>query len=289
MRTLAVFTAALVAGVSLNAAEVKYIDDSAFLKSLTATFTKLKDDGKLKVGKDMLAACNSKKAKLDITIQPGPKIDQSMMYDTLKKKVLVHCSGNMCGKCSKFHIGCSTTYAITKDVIVFNYHAIKDKEVAYHAVSDCDGRMYPVTEFLAYDKDNDICIARVEGASFDPFAVTPDEPVGNKVVVMSNPDNMYYVMTQGDISRYYTSVCEGGGKKRNGGRGNWMSITADYAKGSSGAPILNMNGSVVGMVASTQSIYYNEEKGKHDNLQMVVKCCVPASFILKLIEKPEKK
>jgi S1-C subfamily serine protease len=57
-----------------------------------------------------------------------------------------------------------------------------------------------------------------------------------------------------------------------------MSITADYAKGSSGGPVFNDRGEVVGMVSSTSSLYYQtdspeapKEKGP---LQMVIKNCV---------------
>jgi len=63
-----------------------------------------------------------------------------------------------------------------------------------------------------------------------------------------------------------------------------MAVTADFAKGSSGGPLLDACGNVAGMVASTTSIYYGTEKGQKDNLQMVLKHCVPAASILKLIE-----
>jgi hypothetical protein len=39
------------------------------------------------------------------------------------------------------------------------------------------------------------------------------------------------------------------------------------------------------MVASTQDVYAKQEHGQHDNLQMVVKLCVPASSIRKLIKE----
>jgi S1-C subfamily serine protease len=61
-----------------------------------------------------------------------------------------------------------------------------------------------------------------------------------------------------------------------------MSITADYARGSSGSPVLDDSGAVVGMVADTRSIYYTIDHGAQQNLQMVVKECVPSASILKL-------
>ena len=64
-----------------------------------------------------------------------------------------------------------------------------------------------------------------------------------------------------------------------------MSVTADFARGSSGAPIFDGLGNVVGMVASTISVYYDDEDGRQKNLQMVLKNCVPARCILDLIDQ----
>ena len=62
----------------------------------------------------------------------------------------------------------------------------------------------------------------------------------------------------------------------------WMVISADYARGSSGAAVLNDFGEVVGMVASTVTIHY--EKQKMTNPQMVLRLCAPINAIRKLIE-----
>jgi serine protease Do len=65
-------------------------------------------------------------------------------------------------------------------------------------------------------------------------------------------------------------------------RTEWMAISADYARGSSGAGVLNDSGEVVGMVASTITINYdNKEK---TNPQMVVRLCAPVDAIRRLIE-----
>jgi len=59
-----------------------------------------------------------------------------------------------------------------------------------------------------------------------------------------------------------------------------MCITADYARGSSGGPVLNEQGAVVGMVCSTRTTYYGEkDKEKDNDVQMVVKFCIPADSI----------
>jgi S1-C subfamily serine protease len=62
----------------------------------------------------------------------------------------------------------------------------------------------------------------------------------------------------------------------------WMVISADYARGSSGAAVLNDSGEVVGMVASTHTILYNRDQSDHP--QMVARFCVPVEAIRRLIE-----
>jgi hypothetical protein len=72
---------------------------------------------------------------------------------------------------------------------------------------------------------------------------------------------------------------------KNGAMVDFVSITADYARGSSGGPVLNDRGEVIGIVKSTQPIFYRMIEGKGENLQMVVKLCIPSASILKLIKQ----
>ena len=46
---------------------------------------------------------------------------------------------------------------------------------------------------------------------------------------------------------------------------------------------LQKEGQVVGVAASTESLYYTEKEGVQNNLQMVFKNCVPVSQLLELI------
>jgi hypothetical protein len=64
-----------------------------------------------------------------------------------------------------------------------------------------------------------------------------------------------------------------------------MAVTAEFAKGSSGAPICNASGAAVGVVNNTESIYYSVEDGHQKNFQMVVRNCTPASALIDLCKK----
>ena len=68
-----------------------------------------------------------------------------------------------------------------------------------------------------------------------------------------------------------------------------MSVTADYAVGSSGGPVFNSQGDVVGMVSRTYSTKASKNHRRHDSLgnQMVFKDCVSLDTILSLIEQDD--
>ena len=87
------------------------------------------------------------------------------------------------------------------------------------------------------------------------------------------------MLSEGIISRKYLD------NTRDGGQRKMLSITADFAKGSSGAPVFNEFGAVIASVNNTQSTYYTEKNGVKDNLQMVFKNTVSMHHLLNMIEE----
>jgi S1-C subfamily serine protease len=182
-----------------------------------------------------------------------------------------------CNKCSKWHLsGSATTWCLTADgVFVTNYHVFESARGVVTGVCMPDGKVAAVKEILAADRTADVCLFRVQGEVFQPLPLAGPAAVGTKVRVLSHPEGRFFFQTSGEVARYH----------RRPGRGKvapstWMSVTADFARGSSGGPVIDPAGRVVGMVSNTQSIYY-ESSGKEPKgpLQMVVKNCVPAEAI----------
>ncbi len=94
--------------------------------------------------------------------------------------------------------------------------------------------------------------------------------------VISHPDGRFFSYSEGVIARYFTD-------RKN--RAPRMQITADYARGSSGSGVFNQAGALTGLVSATTSIYYHQSKEEHDNLQMVIKSCIPVAAIWELVSE----
>lgn len=86
-------------------------------------------------------------------------------------------------------------------------------------------------------------------------------------------ENGFFAFTQGIVSGRYRSRLLGETPI------NVLTITADYAQGSSGGPILNEHGAVVGMVCETLTI-----SDDNDGSQMAWKFVRPSSSILPLLQ-----
>jgi S1-C subfamily serine protease len=107
-------------------------------------------------------------------------------------------------------------------------------------------------------------------------------PVGAPVFVMSHPDNRFYLLSAGFVARHVLWRTEAGDEA-------FMTITADFAKGSSGCPVLDERGAVVGIVNNTESIYYDDDgRKKQTDLQMVVKNATPSWAVQSMIGIPAK-
>jgi serine protease Do len=221
---------------------------------------------------------NRKKAKIAIPEKKPSRFRPDEIYERCKSSVLMIGRIYKCDKCTKWHVGSASAFAITSDgIIATNYHVVENKDGATLGAMDLSGKTYAVSEVLAASKADDVAILRLKGAKLTPLPLAGEAaPVGTAVNVISHPDGRYFTMTKGDVSRYYLSRAKNMTAPR-------MAITADYAKGSSGAPVLNSEGEVVGMVSATNSIYYTKVKGQNQNLQMVIKSCIPVAAINKLL------
>jgi S1-C subfamily serine protease len=183
-----------------------------------------------------------------------------------------------CKKCEHWHLSAASGFFISTDgTLVTNHHVLASPDKETLVVLSADGRKSVVTEVLAADPVADIAIVRCDGPGSTALPLSADAPAGSAVGVWSHPASHFFMLSTGIVSRRFLL-------RKPGGTSEALAITADYARGSSGGPVFDERGNVIGMVSSTDSVYYNEENGEQKNLQMVFKNCVSARSILALIE-----
>lgn len=260
------------------------VDDSKILNSMSKGLGKLIEDGDVPTSKKLATQLGRRTCKVKL---PSVATNKPVnIYDACADSVVVIGSVYKCSKCTEWHrSGAATGWILTSDgVMVTNYHVFRGKDVSGFGIRTRDGRVAPVIEILAASQRDDVLIFRVKGKGFKPLAMGPDARVGDALHIIAHPDSRFYTYTAGNVSRYYKK------RTKTGTGATSMAVTAEFARGSSGGPVMDSFGNVVGMVASTQSIYYPPKK-KTDTkgpFQMVIRNCVPVSAIRALVEIPVK-
>ncbi|MEE9126893.1 MAG: serine protease [Planctomycetota bacterium] len=179
-----------------------------------------------------------------------------------------------CGECDNWHTTAASGFLISESgACVTSYHVVKGCQGPMGAVT-AEGRFYRVAGVLAASEADDLAILQLAGRGFKPLRLRPGAPVGSTVFTISHPNLNFFHFSRGMVSRYATLQST---KTR-------LFITADYAGGSSGGPVLDQEGRAVGVIAGTQPIYYEHKQDDRRDVQMQLKTCIPARAILDLVE-----
>ena len=259
------------------------IDDKKLLSELNLHAKQLRDVKDSVKAADLLKQLNRKQCQLTLQMSGNKKLNTAEIAERSRKGVLVVSGLYKCQNCPNWHSGAASGFMLTEDgAFCTSYHVVDNAKNDTLVIMTGDGRVAPVVEVLAADKRTDLAILRANGKGFTPLPVTLnplDAPIGGKVRVFSHPNRHFYVLSEGIISRKYLDSTRKEGSRR------MISITADFAKGSSGAPVFNEYGAVIASVNNTQSTYYNVKKdGTKDNLQMVFKNTVSLEHLRTLIK-----
>jgi len=252
------------------------VNDRRLVGRLLNETSRLKGAGRTVKMATLIDQLKTSRCRLDLAPAPKEALSAEALYERTKESVVIVGGPYKCEKCQKTHMATATGFAIAPGALVTNCHVIDEARKETLVVMTFDGRAFPVRAVLAASRADDVAILQVEGLNLRPLALAPGAPVGARVRVVSHPDGHFYTLTEGVVSRYLTV-------RRAETEVPAMAITADFARGSSGGPVFDDAGAVVGIATTTHSIYY-DEKGARDNLQMVIKQCVPAASVLKLVQ-----
>jgi tetratricopeptide (TPR) repeat protein len=138
----------------------------------------------------------------------------------------------------KKEIGQGSGFFIRSDQIVSNWHVVEEAQSIL--VKTAEGAILKVRSVVATDREHDLALLQLEApangiSTLEIASSLPRE--GERVIVVGNPKGLGWSMSDGRIASIRESK---GGLKL-------LQITAPISPGSSGSPVVNMRGQVIGV------------------------------------------
>lgn len=158
----------------------------------------------------------------------------------------------------------ATGFVVGDGLVATNYHVVKGAARGFARVVGTDERTAVRAVFDA-DQDVDLALLSVERlkAAALPLGDSAKVSIGDEVFVLSNPEGLEGTFSAGIVSAIRRSDDE-----------HRLQITAPISSGSSGGPVLNTEGKVIGIVAATIT------EGQNLNF------AIPAEYLVALLSRP---
>lgn len=131
-----------------------------------------------------------------------------------------------------------TGFFVSEGVGVTNYHVLEGASLEDIYIVTHDKLQLPVKEIIAYSDEDDYVVFRIDTSRYPSLPVAPVEPqVGEDVFAIGNPKGLEHTLSTGIVSSYRDNR-------------QLIQTTTEITHGSSGGPLLNMKGEVVGITTS---------------------------------------
>ena len=253
------------------------IEDEVIYNRLETEGRKLIDNQQIVPMSKLASQLSNTQCSATLIKPSGKSMTDAELYAKNKSGVLVVGTLYKCSHCPNDHLRAATGFVIDESGLaatsyhIFRGQATDEATDITVVVMDIQGNVYPITEVLAASLQDDVAIFRINtnGKKMHALPLATTARAGDDANVIGHPHNMYYSFTTGTVSRLY---------KREGG--DKMSVTADFSQGSSGGPVFDDKGNVIGIVSATRSLYNTAQ-----HLQMVSREAIPVSAIYTLLKK----
>jgi V8-like Glu-specific endopeptidase len=176
-------------------------------------------------------------------------------------------------------------FVVTKNgLVVTNYHVIKSGSSAI--VKLPDGSFFTVDGVLAFDKKRDIAVIKAHGNNFKTVALGDSDrlQVGEEVVAIGSPLSLESTVSNGIVSGVRSEDEDSFGPVNP-----LLQITAPISHGSSGGPLFNMFGEVVGITSAALTGGENLNFAVPINDAKKLIKMPPAQALLAFPDEPEEK
>jgi S1-C subfamily serine protease len=236
------------------------IDDEEYVEKVTEASARLLQDGKLKSLDSLRGQVRVEGFPLKPIPLAHPKLDAPELCDRLRQSTLAVGSYYKCPDCGEWHFNSSAGFVVGEGgVICTCSHVVQAEDEgvkeSYLIAADDAGRVFPVQSVLAADAESDTCFVKINAPGLKPLPLRTGARAGERVYCLSHPGGYFFMFTPGMVARV--------NRKRNEvldehGHTNglltrpilFLNVTAEFAPGSSGAPIVDEAGNVVAQVAS---------------------------------------
>ncbi len=192
----------------------------------------------------------------------------------------------LCGKCDMWHLNLGGGYALSDDgVLATCAHCLelkKDLKDQTLIAIDMAGKVYPVRSILAYDAEMDGAIVKIETQTI-PLALSDQVRPGDPCYCLSRPMNQRQYFSRGIVNRFYWNSSDRGEDdlSLDSLAHLRINVSTDWAPGSSGSPILDQRGNVIGHVASI-NLMGDLKKKPYRGAYIAIHNGIPARSVNKL-------
>ncbi len=271
------------------------VDDDAYSAQVSQAGEKLLHAHKLCSLETLRAEVHTAGVALSLAAVSHEKLEAPDLCDRLRESTLAIGSLYRCPECGGWHFSGSSGFVINENgvictcchVLVEEDEQIKD---SYLIAADSAGHVFPVKSVLAADTDADCCLLKIEANGLKPLPLRTGARAGESVYCLSHPGGYFFMFTQGIIARLNRRTgsdhAEHGRDSGVAGRPVMLlNITAEFAPGSSGAPVVDASGNVVGQVTSIADAGEPAEDGKDQAAvpSVPVRFCTASEELLRLM------
>lgn len=198
----------------------------------------------------------------------------------------------ICTKCDNWHFDLGGGYAVAEDgVIATCAHVVeldvlpeKFKKAALIAI-DSAGKVHPVTGILANHTKLDAAIVTID-AKTTPYALNEQVSPGDAAYCFSRPMDQGKYFTAGIVNRFYWDRSPKGNDQhslRNLANLK-LNVSSRWAPGSSGSPVFDHCGNVIGHVAMIQGMSDGDHGENFDDSSLItLHSAIPARSVRALI------
>ncbi|MDB4508429.1 serine protease [Akkermansiaceae bacterium] len=190
----------------------------------------------------------------------------------------------LCKNCDRWHTNLGGGYAVSDDGIlatcthVINPDGMNLLKGCLIAI-DHQGEIFPVTKIIAYHKEMDAALLKIETNTMG-LAFNDQVHPGNEAFCLSRPLKQGKYFSKGIVNRFFWNSTKRGSDDSDlkALAHLRLNVSSRWAPGSSGSPVFDHFGNIIGHVSTIKSLGGDKDKPS----QITLHTAVPARSVMTL-------